>query len=220
MSKKLPQGLINLTRKTFAIITSSVAALTNTQAKPTTIIPNPDNSSEISKEEFKKLTFTPKLILRLNKTNPNSPLFFLHTSHSSHASHASHASHYSSSPSYSPPYVPPTNSTPYVPPPTYPTGEKPYSKSNSNSSSLSKYYYDTSLIINPNLFRTLYKSCEGRDVEKIQNLLIILGYDNLNTGYFGEKTELAVIKFQIENELKPDGRVTYKVYLAMRNKLL
>lgn len=65
----------------------------------------------------------------------------------------------------------------------------------------------------------LFKGCEGKDVEKLQEILKQLGYDVIVSEYFGGKTELAVKKFQEENELKPDGRVGAKTLQIMQDKL-
>ncbi len=51
---------------------------------------------------------------------------------------------------------------------------------------------------------------EGRDVEKIQELLKKLGYLRKVTGYFGSDTESAVRSFQNNNRLSVDGKVGAK----------
>ena len=66
--------------------------------------------------------------------------------------------------------------------------------------------------------RVLYKGCQGNDVEELQKLLAKLGYDIIISEYFGDKTEKAVIQFQIDNELKPDGRVTAITLLKIKLK--
>ena len=220
MTPKLTKGFIALAKKSLAIISSSVASISGLQGKSEFIIDNSNITIENSNFSEQRLGLAPKLILKLNRVNLEKRSFYLHTSHSSHSSHsshASHASHYSSSPNYPTPtpnpYIPPV--TPIPPQNTQP----PKSYSTVSPATTSSRKNDTSLLIEQTVFRTLFRGCEGNDVLKLQNLLIVIGYYNLNTGYFGDKTEMAVIKFQLENELKPDGRVTYKVYLAIRNKL-
>ena len=67
--------------------------------------------------------------------------------------------------------------------------------------------------------RVLYKGLEGNDVEELQKKLKRLGYDMPTSAYFGEKTEQAVIRFQKNNELKPDGRVGSKTMEIIDSKL-
>ncbi|PXY47319.1 peptidoglycan-binding protein [Flavobacterium hydrophilum] len=66
--------------------------------------------------------------------------------------------------------------------------------------------------------RVLYKGCQGADVEQLQKLLAKLGYDIIISEYFGDRTEKAVIKFQNDNELKPDGRVSGITLLKIKLK--
>ncbi|KFF27392.1 hypothetical protein IW16_09215 [Chryseobacterium vrystaatense] len=67
--------------------------------------------------------------------------------------------------------------------------------------------------------RILFKGLEGSDVEELQKKLKKLGYDIIVSGYFGDKTEKAVINFQQNNELKPDGRVGSKTIEIINIKL-
>ena len=56
-----------------------------------------------------------------------------------------------------------------------------------------------------------YSICDsGSTVSEIQDKLKELGYMNSSTGYYGEKTEAAVKKFQSTNGLKADGKVNEK----------
>jgi len=57
------------------------------------------------------------------------------------------------------------------------------------------------------------------DVEYLQNLLVAAGYITPTTGYFGDKTDAAVKKFQQENELKPDGKVGEKTHQILKDKV-
>ncbi|MCX7711598.1 MAG: NlpC/P60 family protein [Clostridia bacterium] len=55
---------------------------------------------------------------------------------------------------------------------------------------------------------TLYKSMSGTEVTNLQNDLKRLGYyDFTSTGYFGDVTRNAVIKYQMDNYLYGDGIV-------------
>ena len=56
--------------------------------------------------------------------------------------------------------------------------------------------------------RLLRNGCEGKDVKQLQTNLIRLGYDLGKWGAdgdFGDATEMAVIRFQKDNGLTPDG---------------
>jgi hypothetical protein len=55
--------------------------------------------------------------------------------------------------------------------------------------------------------RILKFACAGEDVAELQKLLAAKKYDVFITGYFGAKTEQAVIKFQNEHDIRPDGKV-------------
>lgn len=228
---KSGKGLLALSKQTLAVLTSSVASLLNSQAGYGNIIQNYDyNKLDQTKEEFIKFILKPKLVLKQNSKNPSGYLLALHSSHSSHSSHASsssgsghyshsshssHASHYSSAPSYIP-----LNTAPYNSPELNSSEPRKHSTSYptppANLTLNQKLDPDSTNLL---LTRVLYKGCEGNDVEDLQYILSKLGYDVLVTQYFGDKTEDAVIKFQRENELKPDGKVGTKTYLAMKNKL-
>lgn len=67
-------------------------------------------------------------------------------------------------------------------------------------------------------YRELYKGCEGKDVEYLQEILQKLGNGIPVSGYFGVQTEEAVLKFQLHNELKPNGRVDQKTFNALKKK--
>ena len=63
---------------------------------------------------------------------------------------------------------------------------------------------------------TLERGSKGSEVKKLQNRLKDLGYlDGSVDGDFGEKTEAAVIAFQENNGLTPDG----KAGTATQNKI-
>lgn len=64
--------------------------------------------------------------------------------------------------------------------------------------------------------RILKKGCEGKDVEELQRLLVVVKKDIIITGYFGNQTENVVMKFQEMNELKPDGIVNEKTLTAIK----
>lgn len=66
--------------------------------------------------------------------------------------------------------------------------------------------------------RVLYKGCRGSDVKELQRLLFALNYRLLITGYFGDQTETAVIKFQKDNELEPNGKVDAETLRAIQDK--
>ncbi|GEP96119.1 hypothetical protein CCY01nite_23790 [Chitinophaga cymbidii] len=66
--------------------------------------------------------------------------------------------------------------------------------------------------------RDLLKGCEGKDVEQLQKLLIVVKKDIIITGYFGNQTEGIVIKFQELNELRPNGVVDKKTLDAIKRK--
>ena len=178
-------------------------------------------------------------MLRLN-SNLERSLLFMHTSHrshSSHSSHASHASHYSSSSSYSAPSSPSTpvrTTTPvtpvYTPPASIPKPTHlPRSIRRSAtimSTVTTKSDYKGTNPISPSTleiigyhYRDLYKGCEGIDVECLQKLLKAAGYETPTTGYFGDKTEQSVKKFQNENELKPNGKVDDKTHSILKAKV-
>lgn len=63
---------------------------------------------------------------------------------------------------------------------------------------------------------TIKKGSRGEDVLHLQTRLQALGYDpGRSDGIFGEKTRAAVIRFQQDKELKPDGIVGAKTWNAI-----
>ncbi|GEP89945.1 hypothetical protein CTE07_15900 [Chitinophaga terrae (ex Kim and Jung 2007)] len=66
--------------------------------------------------------------------------------------------------------------------------------------------------------RALFKGCEGTDVEALQKILMAFKKDMYVTGYFGAQTEIIIIKFQQDNELRPNGIVDHKTLQALINK--
>jgi len=64
----------------------------------------------------------------------------------------------------------------------------------------------------------MYKGCKGTDVKELQRLLVALKYTLIITGYFGDQTEIAVIKFQKANELSPDGKVDSQTLQMIQDK--
>ena len=65
--------------------------------------------------------------------------------------------------------------------------------------------------------KTLKKSSTGPLVEYLQNILIYLGlYNGKIDGIFGAKVESAVIDFQKQYRLTPDGIVGPKTWFALR----
>jgi hypothetical protein len=93
MSKLNPFGFLKLAKKTFAVITTSLSVLTNTQSK---VLPQnaiiDEGKNNLNYESFQKRILKPKLVLKLNPNHPNKMLLASHTSHSSHSSHVSHYS--------------------------------------------------------------------------------------------------------------------------------
>ena len=218
MRPKIEKGLLSLTKKTLAVITASLSSLLAANSSP--IIREADLSpiKEDDLEKFQLKILKPQLVLKQNVNNLSEPLLSMHTSHSSHsshsshassyssghyshASHASHASHYSSVPSYTP-----SNSAPYVPPATT-SSVKTYNEypiaSNRQSTTTS---------------RTLEPGCEGNDVKLLQDLLVKLKYDTYPTGTFSERTRRAVVQFQRDNQLIPDGRVDSRTFEIIQKK--
>jgi peptidoglycan hydrolase-like protein with peptidoglycan-binding domain len=66
--------------------------------------------------------------------------------------------------------------------------------------------------------RVLEAGCEGKDVELLQSLLEKLEYDTYPTGSFSERTRRAVIRFQADNQLIPDGRVDHRTFEIIKKK--
>lgn len=91
-------GFLNLAKKSFAVISTSLGILSGEEAKafqqPVEINNGLDN---LNIETFQKRFLKPKLVLKINADDPGNYLLAQHSSHSSHSSHRSHASHYSGS---------------------------------------------------------------------------------------------------------------------------
>ena len=227
--------------KSLSIALAAFAALQSIQAKEMAMFESPINEDHNDSVILKSPTA--KLVLKLNMVNPNAghmlSMHSSHSSHRSHSSHSSHSSHYSSSyssgssRSYSAPastYTTPTRSS-------APTSTSVYSSFSSNKNtrkastktkdntitSLYNTSYDTEQVETYAAYglgdRELYKGCQGIDVERLQKILQVLGYDIIVSEYFGDKTEKAIIKFQKDNELRPDGRVGAKTLSAIIQKL-
>ncbi|PKM77413.1 MAG: hypothetical protein CVU90_07285 [Firmicutes bacterium HGW-Firmicutes-15] len=65
--------------------------------------------------------------------------------------------------------------------------------------------------------RNLRKGFHGEDVREVQQMLSDLGYyPYAIDGYYGNKTRLAVIRFQKANGLTPDGIAGKKTYKALQ----
>jgi hypothetical protein len=98
MNKMRKSPFIDLTKKTIAVITTSLGLLSANQIKALPQNTGNDNSEDQSKNEnLERRPLKPKLILKLKSHNPDDYMLAGHSSHSSHASHSSHRSHYSSS---------------------------------------------------------------------------------------------------------------------------
>lgn len=90
-------GFLNLAKKSFAAMTTSLSVLLNGQSQAIIPIQYADESGKnLNHEKFQKRILKPKLVLKLNLNNPETSFLASHTSHSSHSSHRSHSSHYSS----------------------------------------------------------------------------------------------------------------------------
>ena len=67
--------------------------------------------------------------------------------------------------------------------------------------------------------RVLKVGSRGPDVMEIQSLLTQIGYNpGPIDGFFGQQTEQAVISFQRDNNLKPDGIIgpeSYKIIIPL-----
>jgi peptidoglycan hydrolase-like protein with peptidoglycan-binding domain len=68
------------------------------------------------------------------------------------------------------------------------------------------------------IYRVLEVGCEGNDVDSLQVLLLKLKYDIYPTGTFYERTKRAVIQFQKDNQLIPDGRVDARTFEIIQKK--
>lgn len=233
------KGLKNLMNKSLSIAVAALSSIQSIQANNILLPETIDNGYNDSSNANK---LKPKLVLKLNMSNPEAGHMLLlhrsHSSHSSHSSHRSHSSHYSSSYSSGSSYSTQTSpSTIYTPSSSSSSTSSGNTTSRNSSSSVStpvkktttpanevRTLYDTNYenntpSIKMNLGeRELYKGCQGSDVEQLQKLLAALGYDIIISEYFGDKTEKAVIQFQKDNELKPDGRVSRITILKIKLK--
>lgn len=94
MESNKKKGLVNLTKRTTAILSAALTALTGSKAIASAPITN--GLLKSNTVEFKSIKSKPMSILKLNVNNPeNSKFVTSHRSHSSHSSHRSHSSHYS-----------------------------------------------------------------------------------------------------------------------------
>jgi murein L,D-transpeptidase YcbB/YkuD len=199
-------GFKRLARKAASIISASLALLAGNSGKAADM-KNPDQNlvdplfNQVLKGKQEK-----QFVLKLNLVKPGKSLALMHGSHSSHSSHSSssvssghssHASHTShASSSVSPSYNPSTYPT-YTPS----TGTTKTTTPNTDTltkSILTYYYLGT---------RTLSLGKEGTDVQELQRLLIKKGYSVPTSGFFDEKTNLAVKSFQKLNGITQDGKV-------------
>lgn len=200
-------GINYLQSQSVAVIAAVLGLLFNTQSRAQEVqIPDAKDKT-LNLDGVPQNRSRPKLTLRLNLSNPDNGLLAMHRSHSSHSSHrshsshSSHSSHYSSSyggSSYTPSYTPSTNYTPSAT--TYPASN--------GSSTMATYTLGE---------RVLYKGCQGTDVKELQRLLVKLKYKIVISGYFGDKTEVAVKQFQKDYELMPDGRVGSQTLEFIKN---
>lgn len=231
------RGLKRLMNKSLSIAVAALSSLQSVQAKSLEVPESMDYDYTDSSNANK---LKPKLVLKLNMSNPEEGhMLLMHRSHSSHSSHRSHSSHYSSSyssgssSSYSPQTTPSTIYTPSNSSSSTYNGNTSTRVSNSVSTPVKKptatnseintlyntnYEKTTPSVIMTLGDRELYKGCQGTDVEELQKLLAELGYDIIISEYFGDRTEKAVIQFQKDNELKPDGRVGEKTLILIKRK--
>lgn len=203
MEKKEGFGFIKLAKKTLAVITTSLSTLMMDQSTaPATTAKINEVAKNISIESFQSSILKPQLILKLNQSNPLalSASHGSHRSHSSHSSHSSHASHLSSSPSSS--YNPSSTTVDTTAQSSY----KPSANSRATSTKIDTTFTEK-LTYHMLGSRNLLQGSEGTDVQQLQLGLIQLGYKTLSDGTFGEVTELAVMKFQIANNLTANGIV-------------
>lgn len=243
--KKFSGGLAFLSSKVAAVIAATIGSLMHVKSDAQ-IQPSqpPANDSTISYEDYQKKILKRQLVLKLNLDNPDNSLLAFHRSHSSHSSHSSHysssssghsshsshsshASHYSGStdpsgsytPSYTPTYSSPRTTTPHT---TTPHTTTPQHTPSTNGGTGVSGVYSGTTTGTADIYllgsRILYKGCRGSDVKELQRLLFALNYRLLITGYFGDQTETAVIKFQKENELQPNGKVDSETLGAIQSK--
>jgi len=101
MNKDEKYGFLNLKKKSLSVIAASIAILCHQESDASNVLPHNErgNSNVIS---LNKRALKPRLVLKLNMSNPISSRLAMHSSHASHSSHssgysgggdASHASH-------------------------------------------------------------------------------------------------------------------------------
>jgi His-Xaa-Ser repeat protein HxsA len=204
MENEKGSGFITLAKKTLTVITASLSALMIDQNSAISATPK---TAEVSKsmmyESLQNINLKPQFVLKLNQSNPLA-MDASHGSHRSHSSHSSHSSHYSSSSSssYTAPVTTPKTKVDTITP-TY----KPPVSSNSSSTKLGVANTESKLTYHMLGTRDLKQGDEGTDVQQLQLGLIKLNYEILSNGLFGATTELAVMKFQVANNLKINGVV-------------
>jgi His-Xaa-Ser repeat protein HxsA len=178
----------SLSKRSLSVMAASVAVLAGNQANAKPVTESALPGGDVAETAIKRV-LKPKLVLKLNISNPSRSLLSMHTSHSSHASHASHAS---SAPTYTPSYPEPPAPAPVRTTPAYTPPADPVT-----------YTTTTDTLAQ----RTLYKGLKGKDVKQLQQMLKDKGYNVPVSGYFGQQTEIAVKKFQKQNDLPADGKV-------------
>lgn len=236
MQPKLSKGIKRLSAKALAVITAALSAIgSNAAGEEAAITTATGNDLTDGAMSERAKILKPQLVLKLNIAG-NGHLTVMHTSHRSHSSHSSHSSgsssghyshsshsshtsHYSASPTYTP-----SNTVPYsAPKPTVITPKKEYtmprapSVSPNSGITFSKSLEDYKQGL-PD--RLLQKGCKGKDVEALQSMLLQLGYDIVVNGFFGDKTEAAVRKFQKDHLISADGKVGRQTWQAIQTALL
>ncbi len=209
-------GFLKLARRSFAVVVAIMGGFIHNESDAFSHSVNADDGyKNLSYETFQKRILKSKLVLKINPRNASTYNLAQHASHSSHSSHASHysssqSSHYSSSSTYVPPAQLDTSSSSSSRVPEHVPSKKTGSPFSDTS---------TTKILQHNLgSRSLSKGSEGMDVQELQQMLLKLGYDVIVTGYYGDKTEQAIMKFQKENELKPNGKMTKATLTTLRKK--
>lgn len=208
--KKLNLGLASLSAKALAVIAAVFGTAVSNDAHAQQVTPGPDqpDDKQINYEQFQQKVLKPKLVLKVNLSNPDNSLLALHSSHSSHrshSSHSSHSSHYSGS-SYSPSYTP--SYTPSYSSPSQST------QSTGTTTTTIAPPTDTATLGE----RVLHKGCKGTDVTQLQKLLVARNYKLIVTGNFGDQTEAAVKKFQTNHGITADGIVNAKTLQLIQKK--
>lgn len=227
MEKNKNLGFFKLANKSLAVLTTSLTALLSNQVNASSAKSSIENNNEnLSYESFQKKIVKPKLVLKLNMSSPEDSFLTMHSSHSSHSSHMSsspssghashtshnsHSSHYSSSPSYSPSLPSTTSNTIYSPSQSVHTSSTRTTNSVNpiTGSSLTNYIVGS---------RNLHKGCKGTDVQKVQQLLINLGYELTADGIFGDSTRLIVMQFQKANGIAANGIIDSSTLSLLQNQ--